>query len=79
MTATFINHTPVSFCIETKGSRKKGYFTVRLAVRAPCAENAIINVKVIGASQEMSSYLPLPSKSCQCPKGGAGRSETLTH
>ena len=46
---------------------------------APCAENAIINVKVIGASQEMSSYLPLPSKSCQYPKGGAGRSETLEH
>ena len=45
--------------------------------RAPCAENAIINVKVIGASQEMSNYLPLPSKSCQWLKGGAGRSETL--
>ena len=29
---------------------------------APCAENAKINVKVIGASQEMCSYLPLLQK-----------------
>ena len=28
----------------------------------PCAENAKINVKVIGASQEMCSYLPLLQK-----------------
>ena len=27
----------------------------------------------------MSNYLPLPSKSCQWLKGGAGRSETLEH
>ena len=54
------------------------YCAIRSAAhRAPCAENAIMNVKVIRASQEMSNYLPLPSKSCQWLKGGAGRSETL--
>ena len=33
-----------------------------LADHAPCAENANINVKIIGASQEMCSYLPLLQK-----------------
>ena len=61
------------------GSYLRGNRSLLTAHRAPCAENAIINVKVIGASQEMSNYLPLPSKSCQWLKGGAGRSETLEH
>ena len=59
------------------GSYLQGNRSLLTAHRAPCAENAIINVKVIGASQEMSNYLPLPSKSCHWLKGGAGRSETL--
>ena len=33
-----------------------------LADHAPCAENVNINVKIIGASQEMCSYLPLLQK-----------------
>ena len=34
----------------------------KLAGRAPCAENANINVKIIGASREMCRYLPLLRK-----------------
>ena len=33
-----------------------------LAGHALCAENANINVKIIGASQEMCSYLPFLQK-----------------
>ena len=33
-----------------------------LAGHTPCTENANINLKIIGASQEMCSYLPLLQK-----------------
>ena len=39
------------------GSYLRGNRSLLTAHRAPCAENAIINVKVIGASQEMLSLI----------------------